>query len=196
MIGGSIRTRSRLVARAGLIPVAAFAVHQLRFLLAFGGRRRRRAQGDRPLLFPLRGPLDHARGRPLRRCVSVVTRPGGIGSPGSVEPAALVPEAVARMCCLPARDLLHPRDPGGPFRNGASHGHRGDLRFRRSMVDPKRDWRRTRSRSRHVRGELDARRGQSQALWVRGTPGSQNSGRLTAARGRADSDSTARRWLV
>jgi hypothetical protein len=37
MIGGSIRTRSRLVARAGLIPVAAFAVHQLRFLLAFGG---------------------------------------------------------------------------------------------------------------------------------------------------------------
>lgn len=37
MIGGSFRSLPRLVARAGLIPVAAFAVHQLRFLLAFGG---------------------------------------------------------------------------------------------------------------------------------------------------------------
>jgi hypothetical protein len=37
MIGGSIRSLPRFVARAGLIPVAAFAVHQLRFLLAFGG---------------------------------------------------------------------------------------------------------------------------------------------------------------
>lgn len=37
MIGGSPKNLPRLAARAGLIPVAAFAVHQLRFLLAFGG---------------------------------------------------------------------------------------------------------------------------------------------------------------
>lgn len=37
MIGGSFRSLPRLVTRAGLIPIAAFAVHQLRFLLAFGG---------------------------------------------------------------------------------------------------------------------------------------------------------------
>jgi hypothetical protein len=37
MFRGSLRGPSRLVARAGLVPVAAFAVHQLRFLLAFGG---------------------------------------------------------------------------------------------------------------------------------------------------------------
>ena len=35
MVRGSLRL-PRLVARAGLVPVAAFAVHQLRFLLAFG----------------------------------------------------------------------------------------------------------------------------------------------------------------
>jgi hypothetical protein len=37
MIGGSSRSLPRLVTRAGLIPIAAFSVHQLRFLLAFGG---------------------------------------------------------------------------------------------------------------------------------------------------------------
>jgi hypothetical protein len=36
MLRGFLRGRSRLAARAGLVPVAAFAVHQLRFLLAFG----------------------------------------------------------------------------------------------------------------------------------------------------------------
>jgi hypothetical protein len=36
MTGGSRRSLLRAAPRAGLVPVAAFAVHQLRFLLAFG----------------------------------------------------------------------------------------------------------------------------------------------------------------
>lgn len=36
MLRGSLSGPSRLATRAGLVPVAAFAVHQLRFLLAFG----------------------------------------------------------------------------------------------------------------------------------------------------------------
>ena len=37
MLRGSVRGPKRLAARAGLVPVAALAVHQLRFMLAFGG---------------------------------------------------------------------------------------------------------------------------------------------------------------
>jgi len=38
MMRGSRRTLPGLAARAALVPAAAFAVHQLRFVLAFGGR--------------------------------------------------------------------------------------------------------------------------------------------------------------
>ena len=159
MFRGSLRL-PRLAARAGLVPVAAFAVHQLRYLPDVRQWRGGGADRHRSLVPALGGALDHAARRGLGRGVSVVARSSGRRKALGIRKGRFLPRAVARLCLLPARDLLHPGVPGGPVRDRAPHRNRGDLRFRWPVVDPQRDRCRPRARDDPARSQLDARPGQ------------------------------------
>ena len=180
--------------RAGLIPIAAFAVHQLRFLLAFGGGAGAELRETGHSYFHSVVPwIMLVVGLSVGGFLWSLGRAAS-GRRSASGRASLVPQAVARLCRVSACDLLHPGNPGRALRDGASDRDRGDLRLRRPLVDSKRNRRWACARGRYVRGAVDARRGRSQVRCGHRAPGSTGfRWRLHRARSYGF---RSRRWLV
>ena len=144
-----------------LLPPAAFAVHQLRYFLAYGSAAGHRAPATGPLVPAFDRPLDRRPDRTGRRPVPARAR-ARVRRP-VLGPALrrLVPRTVAVVRRCARRDLHRAGVPGGVVRDRPSGGTGRRVRFWRLVGDPRRSGYRTRARRRVPRRNLGPARGGS-----------------------------------